>query len=778
MTEPVTPSPNPLPPVRKPGDVALERLRRWFSRLLADRRVAFVLAGMAVVSGAATFGLLTGTSTGTGTPDAKKVVMLLLVDMVILLLLGAIIAQRLVSMWVQRRRGMAGSALHVRLVATFSLLTVTPAILVVIFAVLFLNFGIDSWFSSKVRTAVEASQAVANAYLEEHIHNIRADALAMANDLNRDAARLAISPDLMERTLTTQAGVRSLTEAIMIGNNGEMLARSAYSVLSPEITDIPPSVRARADAGEIVILGAANSDRVRALMKLDNFIGAYLMVGRFVDVQVLANMERVRQASQSYLRMEERSGFIQITFVAIFAVVAMLLLMAAVWIGMTIANQLARPISGLINAAQRVSGGDFSQRVEVDDNIGEMATLSTAFNDMSEKLAKQQDGLMQMNRQLDERRRFTETVLGGVSAGVIGLDAEGRVDLTNRSAKQLLAADLETAKGRRMVEVAPEMANILSQAMDRPDRVARAEVTLSIDGMLRTLIVNATAEHLDGEVIGYVVTFDDITDLQSAQRKAAWAGVARRIAHEIKNPLTPIQLAAERLKRKYLKQIKDDPETFITCTDTIVRQVEELGRMVDEFSSFARMPQAVLQPENLTELCRQVVFLEKNRDLNIALHAELPDHAVTLNCDSQQISRALTNLLKNAAESVEERLSKETEASANQGWIRLRLSDRDEAKGVGVTVTIEDNGTGLPEAELGQLTEPYVSTRARGTGLGLAIVKKIMEDHSGDLILENRPLQPGEAPHSKGARVTLSFPVDDSPSTAVKFSLTAEEEYK
>ncbi|HEY9163060.1 MAG TPA: PAS domain-containing sensor histidine kinase, partial [Magnetovibrio sp.] len=713
-------------------------------------------------------GLLTGTSTGTGTPDAQKVVMLLLVDMVILLLLGVIIAQRLVSMWVQRRRGMAGSALHVRLVAMFSLLTVTPAILVALFAVLFLNFGIDSWFSSRVRTAVEASQAVANAYLDEHIHNIRADALAMANDLNRDAARLAISPELLERTLTTQAGVRSLTEAVMIGSNGEILARSAYSVLSPEITDIPSDVKDRVEAGQIVILAAANSDRVRALMKLDNYIGAYLMVGRFVDVQVLANMERVRQASQSYLRLEERSGFIQITFVAIFAVVAMLLLMAAVWIGMTIANQLARPISSLIMAAQRVSGGDLTQRVEVDENIGEMATLSQAFNDMTEKLTVQQDGLLQMNRKLDERRRFTETVLGGVSAGVIGLDSEGRVDLTNRSAKQLLAVDLDSTKGRHMTKVVPEMSEILFQAMDRPDRVARAEVTLTLDGMLRTLIVNATAEHLEGDVIGYVVTFDDITDLQSAQRKAAWAGVARRIAHEIKNPLTPIQLAAERLKRKYLKQIKDDPDTFVTCTDTIVRQVEELGRMVDEFSSFARMPQAVLQSEDLTELCRQVVFLEKNRDMNVTLEAELPDHAVILNCDAQQISRALTNLLKNAAESVEERIGKGGDSSDDQGWIRLRLSEREKPRGGGVVITIEDNGTGLPEAELGQLTEPYVSTRARGTGLGLAIVKKIMEDHGGDLILENRPQEPGTQSRTMGACVTLSFPSNDGVKAAIQ----------
>ncbi|MCR4377338.1 MAG: PAS domain-containing sensor histidine kinase [Rhodospirillales bacterium] len=765
MTDPVIPSTPDSGPDSGQDSETLSKIRRYLAKhlgqLFLSRRFAFVLAALAVGLGVTTFGLFTGTSTGSGTADAQQVLHLLYADLVVLLLLGVIIAQRLVAMWAQRRRGMAGSALHVRLVVMFSLLTVTPAILVAIFAALFLNFGIDSWFSSRVRTAVEASQAVASAYLDEHVHNIRADALAMANDLNREAARLSSSPLQMERALTTQAGVRGLTEALMVGENGQILAQSAYSVLSPELTDISADALARADAGEIIVLTARNTDRVRALVKLDRYVGAYLLVGRFVDVQVLINMERVREASQSYLRLEERSGTIQITFVAIFAVVALLLLMAAVWIGMTIANQMARPISNLIDAAQRVSGGDLSQRVTIDETIGEMATLSEAFNTMTGKLAAQQDGLMQMNRQLDERRRFTETVLGGVSAGVIGLDAQGRVDLSNRSAKHLLGVDLEAAKGQHLSQVVPEMSEILAESMDRPDRVARAEVPILIDGHQRSLIASTTAEYLGEDVIGYVLTFDDITELQSAQRTAAWSGVARRIAHEIKNPLTPIQLSAERLKRKYLKQIKEDPETFVTCTDTIVRQVEELGRMVDEFSSFARMPQAVLKPESLPTLCRQAVFLEKNRDTSISVQSELPDGDILINCDAQQISRALTNLLKNATESVEERLGKTNDeggGEGNAGWIRLRLLAPDGKNGLGkaggALITIEDNGTGLPEADLGRLTEPYVSTRERGTGLGLAIVKKIMEDHGGELILENRPSDE----HGGGARVMLLFP--------------------
>lgn len=734
------------------GDL-LKRSRAAFSRLLLSRRLAFILAACAIILGVATFGLLTGTSSGTGTPDTVKLQFLLVADLVILLSLAAVIAQRIVGVWVQRRRGMAGSALHVRMVVMFSLLAVTPAILVTIFAALFLNFGFNSWFSERVRTAVDASQAVATAYFEEHIQNIRADVLAMANDLNRDASLLSANPRLLARALSNHSVERNLTEASVLDGSGELLARSQYSLQSLAIGQLPPGATEQADRGELVILTAPGADQVRALVRLERYISAYLLVGRFVDAQVLNNMESVREASKTYLRLEESSGKIQITFVAIFAMVSLLLLLAAVWIGMALANQMVRPISRLIQAADDISAGNLDTRVEVDDTIGEVGTLSKAFNDMTAQLAAQQDGMMEMNRQLDERRRFTETVLSGVSAGVVGLNSEGRINLPNRTASQLLNTNLQEAKGQHLAKAAPEMAEVLAQAMDRPDRVAQAEVTINRGGQDRMLMVSIAAEQLDGDIFGYVLTFDDITELQSAQRKAAWSGVARRIAHEIKNPLTPIQLAAERLKRKYLKQIKDDPETFLTCTQTIIRQVEDLGRMVDEFSSFSRMPQAVLKPANLSELCRQTLFLEKNRGTGIDLQDDLPASDVTINCDSQQISRALTNIIKNAAESVLERIENDAQEST-PGRISFAMNQQDSPKGLRTTIIVEDNGTGLPETDLVRLTEPYVTTRDKGTGLGLAIVKKIMEDHGGDLILENRK--------EGGARIVLTFPPQDT----------------
>ncbi|MBF0247987.1 MAG: two-component sensor histidine kinase, partial [Alphaproteobacteria bacterium] len=386
------------------------------------------------------------------------------------------------------------------------------------------------------------------------------------------------------------------------------------------------------------------------------------------------------------------------------------------------------------------------------EGIGEIGTLTKAFNDMTDQISVQREGLMAANRELDERRRFTETVLAGVSAGVIGLDPEGRINLPNRSASLLLDTDLLAKFDRYLAEIVPEMAEVLAEAMDRNDRPARAEITLHRSSGTHTLIVSAAAEKLHDDVIGYVVTFDDITELQSAQRKAAWSGVARRIAHEIKNPLTPIQLAAERLKRKYLKQIREDADTFATLTDTIVRQVEDLGRMVDEFSAFSRMPQAVLAPENMTDICRESLFLEGNRDHRIRFESDIPDGPVCLQCDRQQVSRALTNLLKNAAESVTEHLDA-TSGGQGEGWIRLCLFGVSTSSGERISIVVEDNGKGLPEADLSRLTEPYVTTREKGTGLGLAIVKKIMEDHGGDLILENRP--------EGGARITLAFAPQD-----------------
>jgi two-component system nitrogen regulation sensor histidine kinase NtrY len=374
---------------------------------------------------------------------------------------------------------------------------------------------------------------------------------------------------------------------------------------------------------------------------------------------------------------------------------------------------------------------------------------------MTSQLAAQRTDLMDVNRQLDERRRFTETVLAGVSAGVIGLDREGNVELPNRTAIDYLAVDPVSMIGNPFTDIVPEAAALLRGAEDRPEKPVQDEVTLLRHGRARTLLVRVVAERVGPEVTGYVVTLDDITALLAAQRQAAWADVARRIAHEIKNPLTPIQLSAERLKRRYLKQVEDDKETFVACTDTIIRQVGDIGRMVDEFSAFARMPQPVMKREDLKTMMTQAVFLARNGYPDIAFTSEMPEAPARQPCDARQIGQALTNLLKNAVEATLPS-EEDPEPRTDKGQVAVKLF---ESQG-SWTISVEDNGRGLPEQMRDRLTEPYVTTRSKGTGLGLAIVKKIMEDHGGELVLEDR--------EGGGARVSLVFrPVefDDSVST-------------
>jgi two-component system nitrogen regulation sensor histidine kinase NtrY len=744
---------------------SLRKFRLWSRHRGLSRKLAVFLAVAAVLSGIATVVILTGAASPS--PDPKTVLILLYLDTVLLLGLGVVVARRLTKVWTERKQGLAGSRLHIRFVVMFSLVAVTPAILVAVFSALFLNFGIQSWFSERVRTALDESEAVASAYLYEHKQSIRSDALAAANDLNNSALMLSRNPQIFSNMLSTQAGLRNLPEAVVVDSHGNVLAQSRFSQLL-SFEQMPPGIMQKAASGEIIVITNKQDDRVRAVVKLGAFVDAYLLVGRFVDPKALGHLERTKGAVAEYRQLAKRQTGIQISFVVIFAVVALLLLLAAVWVGLNMATRLVRPLSNLIAAAEKVSGGDLGVRVDATAAADEIGALSRGFNRMTSQLESQHQGLMDANRQLDERRRFTETVLAGVSAGVIGLDREGRINLPNRSASELLAADLEKSIGGNLAEIVPEMRTILAAIKNQPGKMRQAEIRVMRDGRYLTLLVRVAAERVGADIIGFVVTFDDITELQSAQRKAAWADVARRIAHEIKNPLTPIQLSAERLKRKYLSEIKTDPEIFSTCTDTIVRQVSDIGRMVDEFSSFARMPRADLSLENISELCRQVVFLERNRHPTIEYDLSIPEGKVMVHCDGRQISQALTNILKNAAESVSGRLE---ESGGRAGLIKTVLEDRQTDGERLIAITVEDNGKGLPRKDRGRLTEPYVTTRTEGSGLGLAIVKKIMEDHNGNLILEN--IDGGDdddkSGGGSGARVKLVFnPNEEAAGEAAK----------
>ncbi|HEX7391230.1 MAG TPA: ATP-binding protein, partial [Acidiphilium sp.] len=471
-----------------------------------------------------------------------------------------------------------------------------------------------------------------------------------------------------------------------------------------------------------------------------------LMVERPIDPSILAHVQRTKQALAEYNRLEHHRAQFELFFALIFATVALLVLSGASLIGLLFANQIARPIGYLIEAAERVRAGDYLVRVPEGDSTDDVAGLSRAFNRMTGQIAEQRAELMSAYSQLDERRRFTETVLAGVSAGVIGLDLKGRIELPNRMASLLLSLDLLTHLGKRLADLLPDFAPLLEQAQSNPERPATGEVEYGAAAARRVFLVRIGADLKGEHATGFVVTFDDITELQSAQRKAAWADVARRIAHEIKNPLTPIQLSAERMKRRFAREITSDPENFAQCADTIVRHVGDIGRMVDEFSAFARMPQPVIRNEDLGRIAREAIILQRSAHPGIDWRVECPDPAPRAPCDARLIGQALTNLLQNAADSIAMRPDA-AKTPAPGGHVILRI-DRD---GAACRIAVIDDGVGLPEQDRARLTEPYVTHKPKGTGLGLAIVRKIMEDHHGRLELADRD-------NGAGAAVTLILP--------------------
>jgi two-component system, NtrC family, nitrogen regulation sensor histidine kinase NtrY len=688
--------------------------------VLATLAFAISLATFIVLTRGTPFGVQPGVGVG-----------LVLANISAVLLLVAVLAGRLTRVWVERRRGSAGSRLHVRLVLLFGGVAVAPAIVVACFAVAFFHYGIQAWFNDPVRQAVTESLQVSRGYLEEHRDNIRSVALEMANDLTRAGQYLTADPSVFAEVLGTQTTLRGLTEAVIYDPLTKQVLAAAGLFAGMGVELPSQAVTTQAQGGDVVVLAAGDGTRVQAVVKLDSTPPLMLMIGRPVDPAILEHMTRTEQAVSEYQRLDQNRSWLQIAFAWIFAIVALLVLLAAVLIGLVLANQIARPIGRLILAAERVRSGDLNVRVTEAPTGDELAGLSRAFNRMTGQLAAQRRELMDAYSQIDERRRFTETVLSGVSAGVIGLDASGRIELPNRAADDLLGLDLLSALGRELADVVPEFADLLHEAAASPERARTAEIQIGPPSARRTLLVRIGADLSGGRTDGFVVTFDDITELQAAQRKAAWADVARRIAHEMKNPLTPIQLAAERLKRRFAREITTDPDTFRQCADTIIRHVGDIGRMVDEFSSFARMPQPMIKPEDVGRIAREALVLQRTARPQITWRSDIPERGPVAPCDRRLLGQALTNLLQNAADAVAMRDS--------AGTIGLCVESNDDD----VRIIVTDDGVGLPQNDRARLTEPYVTHKPKGTGLGLAIVKKIMEDHHGRLTLDDRPDGPG-----------------------------------
>jgi two-component system nitrogen regulation sensor histidine kinase NtrY len=731
-------------PAASPLAGIVASLRAALRRVEVERRLALVLVAGAIAASVATYAAISGV--GPLGASVRTVILLLNLDLVLLLLLGVVVARRLVTLFLERWRGGAGSRLHTRLVGLFSLVAVAPAILVAVFSVAFLSSGLESWFATRVRSALDNSLAVAEAYLSEHREVIRADALAMAADLNREGPALLDQPAGFRQLVSAQAAIRALSEAVVFDGTGRVLAAAGLGV-ALGFEGVPEDALARAGRGETVTLTGDSDDRVRALVRLDGFGDAYLFVGRLVDPKVLAFMERTQQVVSDYRQIEtERSG-IQITSALIFMTVALLLLMAAVWLGIGFADRLATPLGRLIEAAERVRAGDLVVRVPeadagTDDEIG---TLARAFNRMTSQLDAQRRALVRANRELDDRRRFIEAVLGGVTAGVIGLDGDRRILLANPSAAGLLGIPEEELGGRPLDAHLPETGPLFDRLLGDGDEPVQEPVTVTRRGRQRTLLVRLAAQRESRGISGFVLTFDDVTELIAAQRQAAWAEVARRIAHEIKNPLTPIRLSAERLGRRYRAQVDPaEQEGFGRAIETIVHQVDAIGRLVSEFSAFARMPAPVLRSESLAELVRRAVLLQQTARPLITFAVELPeDDPLRLDCDAEKIGQVMTNLLQNAVDAL-------TEAPEAGRPAAPRITVRGQRLAREIRIEVEDNGPGFPPGDRHRLLEPYATTRVKGTGLGLAIVRKIMEEHNGRVELADAS--------EGGALVRLAFP--------------------
>lgn len=700
------------------------RYRSWRTK------AGILLVISSIVCGFVTYRALTNAPPFGNDPDT--VIWLLNIDLIILLLLVSLIARRIVSVWSNKKRGVAGSHLHVRLVYIFSILVTVPTIIMTIFSALLFHYGVQAWFSQRVQTAINESQAVAQSYLEEHKQVIIADTMAMANDIDRQGDRLLLDERVFSKVVDTQSFIRNLSEAIVITKKGQVLARSSLTFILEYETPQDYAFK-QAQDGDVVLIMNKGQDRVRALIQLKNIPNAYLFVGRMIDPQVLSHLNAADMAVQDYNNLQDRYSELQITVIMLFVVVALLLLLAAIWSGLLLAKQLVNPIGELISIADRVRAGDLSSRLDDDTTrLEEFEYLAKSFNRMTSQLQSQRDALIDANLQIDRRRRLTETVLAGVSSGVVGVDGNGVINLANSSASSLLSKPHEEITGQHILDILPELKPMLDEIAKKPKKTLQKEIPVFFDKAGRRIFLfRISIELIEENAAGLIITFDDFTELQSAQRKAAWSDVARRIAHEIKNPLTPIQLSAERLRRKYLKDIKTDKETFEQCTDTIVKHVGDIGRMVDEFSSFARMPDPILKVQNIVKQVEESLILSKQAHTECEFTINNDAQIYNVSCDAQQIRQIMINLLKNAVESINMR-SDELKGS-EKGQVSITIGSHNKEE---VFIAIIDNGIGFPkDQDITKLTEPYTTHKPRGTGLGLAIVKKIIEDHNAALIL-------------------------------------------
>ncbi len=733
-----------LPPRRSPGRRRIQAI------------ATFVLVALAPILVLVTVLVLGPFAAPTPLPSLRVV---LLVDLVYILIVATLVMARIARLVAARRKRSAGSRLHMRLSALFAISALLPAITVAVFAVITINFGLESWFSERVRNVVGSSLAAAEAYQAEQEENLVEDGLAVAWRLENVLAMDPLIPEGELRQVLSQAQSdvqRGLRVAFIIDGEGAVRLRGDRSYLFDFIQPDRDELD-RALAGELVLIRDWENSEFRAVVPIQGRANRLLYIARAVDGDLLSLLDDTQETIQLYTQLERERGRLLFNFGLIYLGFALILILASVWLGMWFAERLSRPIGRLAGAAEQVGAGDLNQRVPEEKGDDEIALLGRVFNQMTRQLKLQRDTLLTNTRQIEVRRRLFDSVLGSVTAGVIGLDGSGKVDFVNRAAESLLGISSESAFRRSLAEIVPEFAALLDRLRrgdGRLDGRIQEELRLSRGGRLETLLVRlAERRNAAGDLEGYVLAFDDVTELVSAQRMAAWGDVARRIAHEIKNPLTPIQLSADRIKRKFRRHLsEEDARALEELTDVIVRQTNDLRRIVDEFSRFARMPEPDRRPHDLVQVVRDAVTLQDAGMPDIDITADLPKVPITLDIDRAMIGQALINLIKNGGEAIEALRERGNVTESYVPRIEVAMTRERGA----VSITISDNGIGLP-ADRARLFEPYVTTRDKGTGLGLPIVKKIIEEHGGTLRLRDAPTFEGCA-HA-GALAEIRLPL-------------------
>ncbi|RXH15320.1 sensor histidine kinase [Bradyrhizobium guangzhouense] len=704
-----------------------EEPRRWSAR----RWLAPFAVALALLSALLTFLVLTGLTGIEPTPQVVR--SFYLINAGTILLLVGIIVRELWQLILARRRGRAAARLHVQIVSLFSIVAVLPAVLVAVVANVTIERGLDRLFSGPTNQLIQNSLTIARAYMNDHAQLIQGDILGMANDIAHARPLYDQDRRSFREILTASAASRNLPGAMIIDKNTNILEsadtgmRLAYSPPAPDFLS-----NVKETEPEIAVLPDASS--VAAVIRLRAFNDTFLYVARPLDPNVVSQVNQTEIGAAEYAQIESRRLGIQVAFALMFAVIALTILMASVLIGLNFANSLVAPIRRLMNAAHTVSTGNLHVKVAVHQSEGDLAQLGETFNKMTQELRSQRDELVNASDLIDSRRRFIEAVLSSASAGIIGVDTSGSVGILNRSAEKLIGHSEAETLGHPLSDVLPELDEMMKASREGTQRLVQGQITITRDGAERNLSVRVSAEKNQPHD-SYIITLDDITELVSAQRTSAWGDVARRIAHEIKNPLTPIQLSAERIRRKFGKDITEtkDKQIFDQCTDTIVRQVDDIRRMVDEFSRFARMPKPVMEGEDVADTVRQAVFLMKVAHPELDIEAEFKEDPLRAQFDRRLISQAVTNIVKNATEAIEQVPPEELGKDGGKGRIDVVVS----REGEDVLIDVIDNGIGLPKVARSRLLEPYVTTRAKGTGLGLAIVGRVLEDHGGRIELKD-----------------------------------------